>query len=528
MDPCTQNNCKLECIANYCGGCSYQCVCATDDNCQNNEFCDTDSKCTPLTIIVGEGESCGGFRLPPVPQCESSLICINTLKFLPDSPGICRRQCSTNEDCPQEQYCSEEGVCLEDAQCLLDSDCSNSGNVFETPEINCTDNSEIRYCNGLEGMCKVVRNNENISCSSSFDCPTKMYCEYRTNICRNENKCEDEGACGGPPMGMPNIICSDGSIGGPICEENQKGECQWQIKECPSTCSCGAPPPLSLCPNGQPPLLSCQPITSNTTNNNNNNNTSNNNNNNKTSNNSNNNNNNTSNNSNNNNNNNKRCEWSIQCINITTCDCSTFPIPEIAKQCPDGSYIGATCVATPSGCSYEFQCPNMDICSEYNAECSHPIGGSCLGICDKNFTCVLSAFDYCLNSPATVFTISLKKFVSDQELIVDLSSFSLLSLDKIYILGSTNREFNVEFVDDKKVSAENALENLQSNISNGDVNGSSLESARVFVLSTNVNQSSDANQSTSASNNDSNNDNDSSSASLLIANLFVLFLFTLL
>jgi hypothetical protein len=46
----------------------------------------------------------------------------------------------------------------------------------------------------------------------------------------------------GPALGMPNVICPDGSTGGPTgrCLEDRGGRCGWEIRDCPSLARCGA------------------------------------------------------------------------------------------------------------------------------------------------------------------------------------------------------------------------------------------------------------------------------------------------
>ncbi|HVW67183.1 MAG TPA: hypothetical protein VHA78_05670 [Candidatus Peribacteraceae bacterium] len=39
----------------------------------------------------------------------------------------------------------------------------------------------------------------------------------------------------GTPLGMPNSICPDGSIAGPVCERNSNGQCGYVIKQCPAS-----------------------------------------------------------------------------------------------------------------------------------------------------------------------------------------------------------------------------------------------------------------------------------------------------
>jgi hypothetical protein len=46
--------------------------------------------------------------------------------------------------------------------------------------------------------------------------------------------------CTGPAPGAPNIICPDGSTGGPVCEMASDGTCGWQFRECPTSCATDA------------------------------------------------------------------------------------------------------------------------------------------------------------------------------------------------------------------------------------------------------------------------------------------------
>jgi hypothetical protein len=58
-------------------------------------------------------------------------------------------------------------------------------------------------------------------------------------------KCRPVPACDradcGPAPGAPNIMCSDGTLGGPVCERTAEGRCAWIFRDCP------APPPPSSC-----------------------------------------------------------------------------------------------------------------------------------------------------------------------------------------------------------------------------------------------------------------------------------------
>jgi hypothetical protein len=73
-------------------------------------------------------------------------------------------------------------------------------------------------------------------------CPNGYVADERgcpTCTCKPPAACE-KADCGLAP-GAPNIMCSDGSIGGPICERSAEGRCGWTFRECP------APPPGDPC-----------------------------------------------------------------------------------------------------------------------------------------------------------------------------------------------------------------------------------------------------------------------------------------
>jgi hypothetical protein len=42
-----------------------------------------------------------------------------------------------------------------------------------------------------------------------------------------------QAQCGPNPYGMPNYLCKDGSVAGPVCD-TENGVCGWHIRSCPA------------------------------------------------------------------------------------------------------------------------------------------------------------------------------------------------------------------------------------------------------------------------------------------------------
>jgi Antistasin family len=57
--------------------------------------------------------------------------------------------------------------------------------------------------------------------------------------------------CTGPAPGAPTVMCSDGSLGGPVCGQHADGTCAWTLRSCPpSSDSCPALGCFPNCPGG--------------------------------------------------------------------------------------------------------------------------------------------------------------------------------------------------------------------------------------------------------------------------------------
>lgn len=80
--------------------------------------------------------------------------------------------------------------------------------------------------------------------------PGRSHDRCRHHQCPDPTECTPEEC--DPAPGAPNYTCTDGSVGGPICERNPAGTCGWNFRTCPGpACSDDSDcPPAQLCING--------------------------------------------------------------------------------------------------------------------------------------------------------------------------------------------------------------------------------------------------------------------------------------
>jgi len=109
-------------------------------------------------------------------------------------------------------------------------------------------------------------------CSSDTQCAADERCDQ--SQCRlppipaRSTAAECERAACGPELGLPNLICADGTIGGPTgrCLLNKDGTCGWEYFDCPTVGCYGICVPNiksgckvdSDCPAGQACSISCE------------------------------------------------------------------------------------------------------------------------------------------------------------------------------------------------------------------------------------------------------------------------------
>jgi hypothetical protein len=92
-------------------------------------------------------------------------------------------------------------------------------------------------------------------CLTALDCGAPPECgDENTGVLQEGSwTCEDGlcvehcpctyEECGPGGYGMPNWLCPDGSLGGPVCDHMDDGACGWFIRECPDMDGDGVAPP---------------------------------------------------------------------------------------------------------------------------------------------------------------------------------------------------------------------------------------------------------------------------------------------
>ncbi len=193
----------------YCCG-----ICVPDDDCW-----------------TASAEQCFAVDCAPGYHCEVGPACEPLC--LPDDPS-----CYGDMDCGPEEFCSTSwGDCFMPPECEPDSsgdpvDCVTVCAGYCVP-------AEPLYCYSSED-CAVgeICTTEIGDCMAPPECydPDMPCPDVCTGVCEPQlepNECEPE-ACG-PPLGMPNYECDDGTIGGPSgrCLLTADGACGWEVIDCP-------------------------------------------------------------------------------------------------------------------------------------------------------------------------------------------------------------------------------------------------------------------------------------------------------
>ena len=140
-------------------------------------------------------------------RCLAANVGVNV-----DYEGECEPvvDCMTNEDCREEAlYCAKEPEdCLALGYCMLKPTACYE---IYAPVCGCDEVTYPNDCYAAAAGTNVLGYGtcEEVLCQPAFQC--------------------------GPPLGMPNYLCEDGSIGGPTgyCMRNPDGTCGWRVRACP-------------------------------------------------------------------------------------------------------------------------------------------------------------------------------------------------------------------------------------------------------------------------------------------------------
>lgn len=137
---------------------------------------------------------------------DSGVDCTADAKICPDGSAVGRR----GPDCEFAPCPGEDG-----GDDFGDGD-SSGGVVCPAVVFTCADGTQV----GPSGP------------DCSFECPGQC----------------DPSMCEGPAPGAPNLMCDDGSIGGPYCALDDTGACNWAIRDCPDPIACTDD--VMICPDG--------------------------------------------------------------------------------------------------------------------------------------------------------------------------------------------------------------------------------------------------------------------------------------
>lgn len=139
---------------------------------------------------------------------SASIICITLFFFIIAAPQCIQNQCINNEDCFLSSYCKKET-----------GDCEGLGDCEARPDACIEIFQPVCGCDGetYSNECKAASFGITVFFEGSCD---EVLC--------------DTSACG-PAPGMPNYLCSDGTLAGPTgrCLRHTDGICGWEIRDCP-------------------------------------------------------------------------------------------------------------------------------------------------------------------------------------------------------------------------------------------------------------------------------------------------------
>jgi hypothetical protein len=204
--------------------------------CVQNVLCTTNAKFDSSPSV------CACVPSPPVcgPVCDIFCQYGNVL----DASGCPTCQCNPPPNpclaatCPAGSHCEQQdgkcatATCPPVAVCVPDPPavpcggiagivCPGIGKCVDDPSDSCDPNAGGADC---PGICQCF---DNILCirGTVFDASPSVCTCVPAPACPTDK-------CPGPAPGAPNVICGDGTVGGPACLQNADGSCGWTIVQC--------------------------------------------------------------------------------------------------------------------------------------------------------------------------------------------------------------------------------------------------------------------------------------------------------
>lgn len=204
-------------------------VSCENTHCDPSQSCDANTgECVPGSIPCGDA------------TCEPGTYCCNpSCGTCAPLGGACdARACVPCQTQNGATSCGPGQVCDPNGTGCRDPSGETCGNAV------CPDGQSC--CNASCGLCAPA----NLSCTQvacescgNQTCLPGQTCDAQSQQCRAEECTADR--CG-PPPGLANWQCEDGTVGGPtgVCLADGQGGCAWEIRWCQEACAQGACGPL--------------------------------------------------------------------------------------------------------------------------------------------------------------------------------------------------------------------------------------------------------------------------------------------
>lgn len=257
-------------------------ACNPEQACPEGQFCayagaacgadGVSGVCTPgppsCDDVLAPVCGCDGVSYPNACEAQSAGAAIEADGACPDARECAAAECGPPPGIPNSR-CPDGTIAGPTGRCLADADGVCGWEILECPDepvepVDC--GARLGDTCGVEGFCDFAAAGCDFADATGIcrarpdECPLVIEpvcaCDGQTydNAClahRAGVDVDTEGACGGgpvepgdcapddcgPPPGLPNVECADGTIGGPTgrCLA-EGGRCAWEIRACPGAC----------------------------------------------------------------------------------------------------------------------------------------------------------------------------------------------------------------------------------------------------------------------------------------------------